>query len=133
SGNRTVDTQSIQRRGTDGNFEPYQDIEKETVKVDATTERTITRAFARDASGGKTLVQVTEEEKHTLPGGDSNVIRSVSNPDLSGKLQLVQRQVEQTKKISKGVEEKKTTEMLHRMNGGLARTMKTQESRPRSA
>ena len=73
SGNRTLDTQSVQRLGTDGHFEPYQDIEKETVKVDATTVRTITRAFARDANGAKTLVQVTEEEKHTLPGGDSNV------------------------------------------------------------
>jgi len=133
SGNRTVDTQSVQRRGTDGNFEPYQDIEKETVKVDATTERTITRAFARDASGGKTLVQVTEEEKHTLPGGDSNVIRSVSNPDLSGKLQLVQRQVEQTKKISKGVEETNTTVMLPSINGGLAPAMKTQERRTEGA
>ena len=68
-GNRTLDTQTVQRLGTDGHFEPYQDIEKETVKVDATTVRTITRAFARDSSGGKTLVQVTEEEKHTLPGG----------------------------------------------------------------
>src|SRR5271170_3769938 len=34
SGNRTADSQSIQRLGSDGSFEPYQDIEKETVKVD---------------------------------------------------------------------------------------------------
>jgi hypothetical protein len=31
SGNRTLDKQSVQRRGSDGHFEPYQDIEKETV------------------------------------------------------------------------------------------------------
>jgi hypothetical protein len=37
SGNRTLDKQTIQRRGFDGKFEPYQDIEKETVQVDATT------------------------------------------------------------------------------------------------
>jgi len=133
SGNRTLDTQSVQRLGTDGHFEPYQDIEKETVKVDATTVRTITRAFARDANGAKTLVQVTEEEKHTLPGGDSNVLRSVSNPDVNGKLQLVQRQAEVTKQISKGVEETNTTVMLPSINGGLAPAMKTQERRTQGA
>src|SRR5580704_14745428 len=37
SGNRAMDNQSIQVRGPDGHFVPYQDIEKETVKVDATT------------------------------------------------------------------------------------------------
>jgi len=66
-GNRTLDTQTVQRLGTDGHFEPYQDIEKETVKVDSTTVPTITRAFARDSGGGKTLVQVTEEESIPYP------------------------------------------------------------------
>ncbi len=133
SGNRTLDKQSVQRRGSDGNFEPYQDIEKETVQVDATTVRTTTRAFARDADGAKTLVQVTEEETHTLPGGDSNVVRATSTPDANGKLQLVQRQIEETKKISKDVEETKTTMMLPSINGGLAPAMQSQERRTRGA
>ena len=34
SDNRTLDKQSVQRRGSEGHFEPYQDIEKETVQVD---------------------------------------------------------------------------------------------------
>ena len=129
NGNRTLDSQSVQRRGPDGHFEPYQDIEKETVKVDATTVRTTTRAFARDADGAKILVQITEEEKHTSPAGDSSVVRSVSNPDSNGKLQLVQRQVEETKKISKDVEDTKTTVMLPSVNGGLAPAMKVEERR----
>jgi len=129
TGNRTLDSQSIQRRGPDGHFEPYQDIEKETVKVDATTVRTITRAFARDADGAKILVQVTEEERHTSPAGDSRVVRSVSNPDSNGRLQLVQRQLEETKKISKDVEDTKTTVMLPSVNGGLAPAVKMEERR----
>ena len=129
TGNRTLDSQSVQRRGPDGHFEPYQDIEKETVKVDATTVRTITRAFARDANGTKTLVQVTEEERRTSPAGDSSVVRSVSNPDSNGRLQLVQRQLEETKKISKSVEDTKTTVMLPSVNGGLAPAVKTEERR----
>jgi hypothetical protein len=129
TGNRILDSQSVQRRGPEGHFEPYQDIENETVKVDTTTVRTTTRAFARDADGAKILVQITEEEKHTSPGGDSSVVRSVSNPDSNGKLQLVQRQVEETKKISKDVEDTKTTVMLPSINGGLAPAMKVEERR----
>jgi hypothetical protein len=120
-------------RGTDGHFEPYQDIERETVKVNATTVRTVTRAFARDANGAKTLVQVTEEEKRTLPGGESSVVRSISNPDVDGRLQLIQREVEETKQISKGVEEKKTVVMLPSVNGGLAPARRVQERRTQGA
>ena len=133
SGNRTVDAQSIQHRGPDGSFQPYQDVEKETVQVDATTVRTITRAFDRDANGGKTLVQVIEEERHTLPGGDSTVTSAISNPDANGNLQLVKRQIEETKKTSPNVEETKTTILLPNLNGGLAPAVKTQERREQGA
>ena len=129
SGNRTQDNRSVQALGADGQFQPYQDIETTTVQVNATTVRTTTRTFGRDSDGAKTLVQETEEEKHTLPGGDSSVVRSTSNPDANGNLQLVQREIEETKKISKGVEETNTTVMLPGGNGDLAPAMKTQERR----
>src|ERR1700757_3778053 len=48
SGNRTVDTQSTERRGFDGRFEPYVSVEKETVQVDASTVRTVTRTYDQD-------------------------------------------------------------------------------------
>jgi hypothetical protein len=133
SGNRTLDKQSLQRRGADGQFEAYQDNEKETVQLDATSVRTITRTFGRDANGAKTLVQVTEEEKHTLPGGDSNVVRTISNPDGNGKFQLIQREIKETKRTSADVEETKTTMMLPSANGDLAPAMKVQERRRRGA
>lgn len=133
SGNRTLDNQSIQRRGPDGHFEAFQDIETATVQVDATTVRTTTRTFDRDADGVKTLLQVTEEEKRTLPGGDSNVVRTTSNPDADGNLQIVQRQLEETKRINKDIEETKTTVMLPSLDGGLAPAMKVQERRERGA
>jgi hypothetical protein len=103
------------------------------VQLDATSVRTITRTFGRDANGAKTLVQVTEEERHALPGGDSNLVSTISNPDGNGKLQLIQRQIEETKKTSADVEETKTTMMLPSANGGLAPAMKVQERRQRGA
>jgi hypothetical protein len=131
--NRTLDKRSVQRRGPNGNFEPYQDVEKETVQVDATITRTTTRTYGQDANGTKTLVQVTEEENHTLPGGDSTVVRAISNPDVNGRLQLVQRQIEETKRISENVEEKKSTMMLPSVNGGLTPAMKVEERHTRGA
>jgi len=133
TGNRTLEERSVEIRGSDGHFEPFQSIEKETLQVDTTTMRTTTRTFGRDVNGRRTLVQVTEEEKHTLPGGDSNVIRITSNPDVNGKLQPVQRKIMETKRVSTEVEETNATVMLPSANGGLAPASKTHAVRKRAA
>jgi hypothetical protein len=133
SGNRTLDTHSLQRRGSDGQFEPYQDIETETVKVNSTTTRTTTRTFGRDSDGRKTLVQVSEEERHTLPGGDSSLTRVISNPGANGNLQPVQREVERTKKIGNNAEETKRIVMLPSVNGDLTPAVQVQERREKDA
>src|SRR6266576_6500024 len=41
SGNRTVDSQHVERRGPDGHYEPYFETEKESVQVTSTTTRTV--------------------------------------------------------------------------------------------
>jgi hypothetical protein len=132
SGNRTVDKQSVQRRGPDGHFEPFQDIERESVQVNAATVRTITRTFGW-ANGARTLVQVTEEESQGLPGGDSKMVRTTSSPDVNGNLQLVQRELGETKKTGADAEETKTTVMRPSINGGLSPAMQVQERRNRGA
>jgi hypothetical protein len=132
SGNRTLDKQSLQRRGPDGNFEPYQDIEKESVQVNPSTVRTTIRTFGRDGSGAKTLLQITEEENQSLPGGDSRSVRVTSNPDINGNLQLAQREIAETKKISRDVEETRTTVMLPSINGGLAPVTQIEERQQRN-
>lgn len=133
SGNRALDTRSVQLRQADGRFVPYQDIETETVQVDASTVRTVTRTFGHDANGARTLVQVTEEEKRTSGAGDSNVVRSTSNPDADGNLQLIQREVEQTTKTGENTEETKRTVLLPGGNGGLAPALKVHARRTRGA
>ena len=61
SANGTVDHQIVERLGPDGHYEPYYDIERQSVQVNGTTTRTIERTFARDASGQQILTRVTEE------------------------------------------------------------------------
>jgi len=133
NGNRTLDKRSVEIRGTDGHFEPYQDVEKETLTVDASTVRTAMRTFARDVNGMTALVQVREEEKHILPGDESNIVRVTYNPDVNGRLQPVQREIVDTKKIGKDLEETNKTVMLTSINGGLAPAFKTRELRKRAA
>src|SRR5579862_904966 len=43
NGNRTLDKRSVEIRETDGHFDPYQDVERETLTVDASTVRTTMR------------------------------------------------------------------------------------------
>ena len=133
NGNRTLDKRSVEIRGTDGHFDPYQDIERETLTVGDSTVKTTMRTFDRDVNGEKALVQVTEEEKHILSGHDSNTVRVTYNPDLNGRLQPVQREIVETKTISKDLEETNTTVMLTNINGSLAPAFKTRELRKRTA
>lgn len=125
SGGRTVDNQSVQAMGTDGHYEPYLDVQKETIKIDANTVRTVEHTFGRDSEGRKTLVQVTEEEKRTLPGGEVKVVRATSDPDANGALQTVQQEVRDTRQISPSVQETKSTLLTASLNGGLTASVQT--------
>ena len=133
NGDRTLDKRSVEIRGTDGHFETYQDIERETLTVDAATVRITIRTFARDVNGRKAIVQVTEEDKQILPGEDSKIVRLTYNPDVNERLQLVQREIVETKRIGTDREETNTTVMLASPNGGLAPAFKTNELRKRAA
>ena len=82
SGNRTVDSQNVERLGPNGHYEPYFETEKESVQVTPTTARTVVRTFGSDGSGQKILTQVTEEERESLPGGNEKLVRLTSNSNL---------------------------------------------------
>jgi hypothetical protein len=129
---RTMDTQSVERLGPDGRYVPYLDTEKETIRVNATTTRTIERAFVRDPDGGKQLMQVTEQETRTLPGGEQRMMRTTSNPDANGQLQVVRREMQNTRQTGPDSQEISTTVLSPDINGGLAPSLKTQERRIRS-
>ena len=132
-GDRTVEVRSLQTRGPDGSLNPYQEIETDTVRVNATTTQSTTRTFVLDGNGAKTLFQITEEDRQTLPGGASKVVRTTSNPDANGNLQVVQRELRETRKTGPDIEETKTTVMLpHTNGGGLAPAMQTEERQNRS-
>lgn len=131
SGNRTMDTQTLQRIGPDGRYEPYLDVEKETVKVDATTVRTVRRSYTyRD--GRRQLVQTTEEEQRTLPAGEIKTVRTTSNPDANGNLQIVQKEIEDTKQTGPGAQQTTTSVFTADVNGGLSESQRTEQRETRT-
>jgi hypothetical protein len=133
SANGTVDHQTVERLGPDGHYEPYYDVETESVQVNATTVKTIERTFARDANGQKILTQVTEEEKQSLPAGAEKLVRTTSNADLDGKLQVVRRELTDTKKVNSEEQEKNTAVFLSDGQGGMTPTVQVQQREKRSA
>ena len=132
SGNRTLDTQSTEQRLADGRYETYLEITTEKVEVNALTMRIVTRTFTGNGSGGKKLVQVTEEERQSLPDSGSKSVRTTSRTDQNGKLQQVQREIGVTRKVSADMEETKTTVLQSSINGGFAAVAQIEEHRNRT-
>jgi hypothetical protein len=126
SGNRTTDTNSLQRVGLDGRYDPYLDVEKETVKLDATTVRTIQRSYAY-ADGQRHLVQTTQEESHSLPGGEVKTVRTTSNPDSNGGMQVVQKEIEDTRDLGGGVQQTTKSVFMPNIDGSLSESLRTQQ------
>ena len=128
-----VDKTSVEAIGPDGRYVPYSDTEKESIRVDATTVRSIERTYGRDADGHRTVVQVKQEESRSLPGGEQKVVRTISNPDANGALQVVQRELQDSRQLSPGVRETKTTVLASDVNGGLAPVVQIEERERQSA
>ena len=132
SADGTVDTQSVERLGPEGQYQPYYDIETKSVQVDTTTVRTTTRTFARDGNGQRTLTQVTVEETESLPAGGGKVVRTTSNADLDGHLMVVQREVTNITQTSPDLQEKKTTVFRSDGHGGMDPRLEIEQREKRS-
>jgi hypothetical protein len=125
-GNHRVDKQSMEVLGPDGEYQPYLEIEKETIEINATTTRTVVRTYSWDANRKRNLVQLAEEAR-TSASGDSQEIRTTSNPDVNGNLQIVRREVTGTTKTSPDSQQVQTTIYLADGNGGFTPSLQTRE------
>ena len=129
---RTLDRTVTQRLGFDGDYVPYLESEKESIRVDASTVRTVERLYRRDANGGKTLVRVTEEEARSQPDGGTKAVRTVSDSTVNGGLQVVKREMQETRQTSSDVQETTTTVLSPDVNGGFSPSMRFQERETRA-
>lgn len=131
SGNRTLETQSLERMGVDGHYEPYLIVERETVKVDSTTVKTVERSYANDTNGRHQLIQVTEGQSQTSGQGAVRTVRTTSSPDANGRLQVVQKEIEDTKQSGPNVQETRTSVFTADGNGGLSESARRERQETR--
>src|SRR5215470_7041042 len=90
-GNRVIDKKTVEVLGPTGQYQPYSQTETETIQENNTT-RSIVRSYCPGLNGGEQLTQQTEETTQHLSDGQVRVVRMISSPDDSGKLQVVQRE-----------------------------------------
>ena len=74
---RTVDTTSVLAVGPEGRYIPYSQTEKESVRVDANTVRTVERTYGTGPDGQRVLVQQAQEELRSFPDGAQKMTRTI--------------------------------------------------------
>lgn len=132
-GNRTLEKQHVERIGPDGAYQPYSDTETETIQVNPTTTRVVVRAYVWDANLRRNLVQLREEESHNLANGDSQLVRTTSHADANGNLQVVLREVADTKTTSATTQEVQTTTYTADGTGSFKPYLRTRELQTRGS
>jgi hypothetical protein len=130
---RVVDKTSVERLGPDGRYVPYSDTEKESLRINDTTVRSVECSFARDSDGHRILIQERQEESRSLPGGERKVTRTISNSDANGRQQVVQREVEDSKQLSPGLRVTNTTLLAPDGNGGFSAAVQTERRETKSS
>lgn len=124
---RTVDTTSVLAVGPEGRYIPYSQTEKESVRVDANTVRTVERTYGTGPDGQRVLVQQAQEELRSFPDGARKMTRTISNPDANGGLQVIRRELVDSKQVSTGVRETNTTVYSADGSGGLSAAVQVHE------
>lgn len=126
SGNRTLDKKTVEVLGPDGEYQPYVEVETETIQESATATRSITHTYDPGADGHEQLTQVTEAETQKSADGVADTVQTMSNPDSLGNLQVVEREIATT---TKGSESQYThsTIYLPDVSGNLAPSMQIDE------
>jgi hypothetical protein len=130
---RVIDKTLVETLGPDGRYVPYSETEKESVRVNDTTVRSVERSFGRGADGERTLIQEKQEESQSLPGGEEKVVRTISNPDGNRVLQVVERDLEHSKQLSPGARETTTTVLTPDGDGRLTPAVQTEQRETRTS
>src|SRR5207244_12168980 len=86
---------------------------------------------SRQPDRQKHLTQMRKKEIRTLPGANHKLVRTSSNTDVNGRLQIVRREIQDAKQISSSVRETKTTTLSPNANGDLTPILQTEERETR--
>lgn len=125
SGDRTVDKKSVEVIGPAGQYQPYFEVETETIQESPTVRRRITRKYNPDFDGHEQLTQITEAEIQTSDGR-TRTVQTMSTNNYDQKFRIAEREITVT---TEGSDSQKTQTTVYQPNttGDLAPTMKINE------
>ncbi len=85
------------------------------------------RTYQWDGNGQRSLASVSEQESRTTAAGGVRTENRISASDGNGHFQVIRREVADTKTVSPGVEETKSTVYQRDNYGGFSQAVQTQE------
>ena len=115
---KTGSQSSLLVRNINGYEVPYLQEEEQIVSQGPGGEVVERRAHRYNSNGTPTSQQLVREEKKTLPDGTVETTTLVYESDANGRMQAVERKVEQTKKVGDTTRTVTTSEMPD-VNGGF--------------
>jgi hypothetical protein len=122
---RKVETQIVEAP-SDGDYQVIHETEQETIRLDANTVRFMQLMYA-PVNGKSKPYQISEEERHTGPGGRESVVRTISTIDPDGHPQVLERIIEETNLTAPDVSETNTT-VLRLVAGDLVPVQKFEQT-----
>ena len=125
SGDRTVDKKTVEVLGPAEKYQPYFEIETETIQESPTVTRRLTRKYNPDSDGHEQLTQITEAETQTS-GGMTRTVQTMSTNNYDGKFRIAEREITVTMKASDS-QKAQTTVYRPNISGDLAPAMKITE------
>ncbi len=126
----SFETSSLEIPSINGGFEKWVETEQEVSYPAPGITKTLTRRFGLDGNGRRSLVGVTEEQRSVAPGGRETLVRTESSTDLNGRLQLVEREVEET--TWEGENARRTTsELFQQTPNGVQKVRRSEASEHR--
>jgi len=130
SGNRTVDKKTVEVAGPDGEYQPYFEVETESIQESPTLSRSISRTYNPGPDGHEHLTQIIEAETHNSDDV-ARTVQTTSNADYEGNLNAVEREITVITRRS-GSQKTETTVYLPSIRGDLAPSMQINEQQTQS-
>ena len=129
SGDGEVVAETVEMPGPDGRFETRTKTITETVSVGSNSVKIKREVYGSGAYGALRLIETSVADQEKFPDGTSRTTTNAWVPDLSGRLNLSYRRIEETKSLSPDVQQTETILYVPSINEPLReseRVLKTE-------
>jgi hypothetical protein len=131
SGGREVVTEVVELPGTDGRLQAATKTTTETIGTGSDAVKVKRNVFGNGPQGPLSLIETSEADQQKLPDGTSRTVTNTWVPDLSGRLGLSSRRLQETKPMGPDVQQTRTTLYAPGIDQALSETERLQETQKR--